>query len=299
MSQGARASAHSMTGYGRAITQGALGRVTVEMRSTNHRYLEIDQRLPSGLTALQGQLTELVRRHIRRGRVELVVTVQSDQLHQRRLVVNEPLLRRYHEALLELKGRFGLRGGVELEHLLALPQAITMVEDRAPSDMFADLIRRTADGAVKDLVRTRRREGRKLTADLRQQIRDIERLLRRIAARVPRALAEQRRHVRTRLRELLGTRTKSAIAQVDEVVSLLKEVDVHEELVRLGSHLAHMRQALAGSRLVGKQLDFIAQELMRETNTLGAKLNDAGAARHVVAVKGAIEKIREQVQNLE
>jgi len=299
MSRRARGATLSMTGYGRAAKQGPLGRVTVEMRSTNHRYLEIDQRLPNGLTALQGQLAELVRRHIRRGRVEMFVFVQSDRLDQRRLVVNEPLLQRYHEALLELKGRFGLRGGVELEHLLALPQAITMVEERMPSEPLTGLIRQTAEAAVQDLVRTRRREGGKLAADLRHQIGEIERHLRRIAARLPKALAEQRRSVRARLRELLGTRTKSVAGQVNEVLSLLQEVDVHEEVVRLHSHLAHMRQTLGGSQLIGKQLDFIAQELMRETNTLGAKLNDAEAARHVVAVKGAIEKIREQVQNLE
>jgi len=292
-------SIHSMTGYGRASRRAEAGNVTVELRSTNHRYLEVDQRLPNGLTAIQGRLTELIQKRLRRGRIEALVFVQALQSDRRRVTFDEPLLARYYDALVSLKGRFGLKGHVSLDQLLALPQAVTVAEERLPTEQLWEPIRQTAEAALTALVRTRQREGARLVADLRRQIQLVETHARKIKARLPRALEQQQQHLRQRLRELLGTSASRSVAQLEEAVALVRDTDIHEELVRLDSHLAHMRQTLSGSQLVGKQLDFIAQELMRETNTIGAKVNDPQAARHVVEIKGCIEKIREQVQNLE
>ena len=288
----------SMTGYGRAITRTSLGSVTVELRSTNHRYLEIDQRLPNGLGGLQDRVAELVRRNIQRGRVEASVFVQSEQ-PGRRVNFDDALLRRYHEALVELKANFGLKGQVTLDHLLALPQAITVTEERLAPDRLWEPIRAAVVAAVQDLVRARRREGTKLATDLRRQFQAIAQHLRAITRRLPAAMVQQREALRGRLQALVGKETASGVAQLEQAASLIKDVDIHEEMVRLESHLVHMRQALASGRPVGKQLDFIAQELMREANTMGAKVNDAIAAQRVVAIQGCIEKIREQVQNLE
>ena len=292
-------SIQSMTGYGRASRRTEAGSITVELRSTNHRYLEVDQRLPNGLTAIQGRLTELVQKHLRRGRIETLVFVQALQGDRRRITFNEPLLARYYEALVSLKGRFGLKGQVSLDQLLALPQAVTVAEERLPTEQLWEPIRQTAEAALAVLVHTRRREGARLVADLRRQILLIESHARKINTRRPKALEQQRQQLRKRLRELLGTSGSRSVPQLEEAVALVRDADIHKELVRLDSHLTHMRQTLAGHQLVGKQLDFIAQELMRETNTIGAKVNDPQAARHVVEIKGCIEKIREQVQNLE
>lgn len=294
-----RGAIQSMTGYGRASRRSAAGSVTVELRSTNHRYLEVDQRLPNGFTAIQGRLTELIQKRLRRGRVEVLVFIQAGQGDRRRITFDERLLAHYYEALVSLKGRFGLRGQVSLDQLLALPQAITVAEERLPTEELWEPIRQTAETALTALVRTRQREGGRLVADLRRQIRSIEVHARAIKTRLPKALEQQRQHLRQRLRELLGAAGSRSVSQLEEVVALVRDADIHEELVRLDSHLAHMRQTLMSSQLVGKQLDFISQELMRETNTIGAKVNDPEAARHVVEIKGCIEKIREQVQNLE
>ena len=124
----------SMTGYGRAMRQGTLGTITVELRSTNHRYLEVDQRLPNGLTALQGRLAELFRDTLRRGRIEAVVGIQSPRWHKQQVMFDEQLLQRYLDVLTALKGRFGLKGAITLDHLLALPQALTVTEERLPAD---------------------------------------------------------------------------------------------------------------------------------------------------------------------
>jgi len=289
----------SMTGYGRAAKRTPIGSITVELRSTNHRYLEIDQRLPNGFTALQGRITEVIQSRLRRGRVEVLVFLQAGRVDRRRVVLDEPLLRHYYEALLDLKGRFGLKGGLTLEHLLMLPQAVTIAEERLPTEQLWEPIRLTVRVAVEALVRTRQREGARLVDDLRRQIRAVEQHVQAIKRRLPQSLQEQRRRLRERLRELLGSDRTRSVAQLEEAVALVKDADIHEELVRLDSHLSHMRETLTSSQLVGKQLDFIAQELMRETNTIGAKVNDPQAARHVVEIKGCIEKVREQVQNLE
>ena len=289
----------SMTGYGRASKQTSLGDITVELRSTNHRYLELDARLPNGLAGLQGQLTELVRRQIRRGRVEAHIAIQFGRGDQRRVSFDTTLLQRYHQALVELKRQFGLKGEVTLDHLLALPQALSISEERTPTETLWQPIRQAAEAAVRELIRSRRREGTKLAIDLRAQLSAIERHLRAVKRRLPKAFEQQRRRLRERLQELLGSGSPASPAQLEQAAALAKDADINEELVRLESHLAHVRRSLHGRELVGKRLDFIAQELMREANTMGAKVNDAEAAQHVVDIKGCIEKIREQVQNLE
>ena len=299
MSTERRSAIHSMTGYGRATKRTAMGSVTVELRSTNHRYLEIDQRLPNGLTALQGRIAELIRNSVRRGRVETSVFIQSDQLDQRRVTFDAKLLQRYHDALLALKSQLGLKGPVTLGHVLALPQAVVVSEERAPTERLWEPIRHTTQAAVQELVRARQREGAKLVSDLRKQLQSIEQHVQAIKRRLPKALEQQRRVLREQLKRLLGPDASGSASQLEQAVALVKDVDIHEELVRLESHLTYMRQTLASGQAVGKRLDFIAQELMREANTLGAKVNDPRAAQHAVDIKGCIEKIREQVQNLE
>ena len=289
----------SMTGYGRASRRAAAGSITVELRSTNHRYLEVDQRLPNGFTAIQGRLTELIQKRLRRGRIEVLVFIQAGHGDRRRITFDEQLLAHYYEALVSLKARFGLKGHVSLEQLLALPQAVAVTEERLPTEQLWEPIRQTAEAALTALVRTRQREGTRLVADVRRQVQLVEAHARKIKTRLPKALEQQQQHLRQRLRELIGASASRSVSQLEEAVALVRDADIHEELVRLDSHLTHMRQTLASHQLVGKQLDFIAQELMRETNTIGAKVNDPQAARDVVEIKGCIEKIREQVQNLE
>ncbi|MBI3009694.1 MAG: YicC family protein [Candidatus Omnitrophica bacterium] len=294
-----RKAVHSMTGYGRAAVRTHGGAVTVEMRSTNHRYLEIDLRLPNGLTALEGKFNELIRSTLRRGRVEMAVSVQVDQQGLRRLTLDEPLLEHYHQALVGLKGRFSLKGPVTLEHLLSLPQAVTIVERRLPSEQLLHPAEQAARSALKQLIQARRREGARLTADLKRLLQTIERHVQAVKRRLPKALADQRRELKRRLKELLRSSVNLSAAQWEQAAAMVREADIHEELVRLSSHTTHMQETLRSGLPVGKRLDFIAQELMRESNTMGAKVNDPEAVGHVVDIKSCIEKIREQVQNLE
>ncbi len=288
----------SMTGYSRLTRHAPGGAVTVELRSTNHRYLDIGQRLPDGLTGVDGEVAQLIRRHIRRGRVDLSVTVQPTQRATRRVVVDEALVRDYCVRLRAMKKQFGLAGQVELSHLLALPQAMKVADEIEPPHALWPTIRRAIEAGVRKLLAMRTQEGRRLVSDLRLLAKTIAQHARAITKRLPQAAGQQRQRLQQRLHGTLRTSTVTA-AQLQEAVAFVRDVDVHEEIVRLSSHLAHLTQALTAKEPVGKKLDFIAQELMREANTIGSKANDADIARSVIEIKQAIEKIREQAQNLE
>jgi uncharacterized protein (TIGR00255 family) len=297
---------HSMTGYGRAVARAGGVNVTVELRSTNHRYLEIESRLPGSLSSLEGLVSAAIRARITRGRVEAFVSVQS--VRRKTVAFDRPLLHGYYGALGRLRREFGLKDPVTLDHLLAVPQAVTIAECQPTIEHVQRPIRAAVVAATAALVQMRRREGERLAEDLRQQLQRIDRDLQAVTRRLPRAAKAQRQRLRARLKELLGQDGSVSSTQLEQAASLVKEADVHEEAVRLQSHLSHVRRVLLPARArgqqdagnsVGKRLDFIAQELLREANTMGAKVNDAEAIRRVITMKGCIEKIREQVQNIE
>ena len=289
----------SMTSYSRLTVQAPHGAVTVELRSINHRFLELETRLPEGLAGFETDVTQAIKRHIRRGRVEATVSLQAPRAPARRHVIDDSLAQACYESLLELKGRFGLKGAITLEHVLAHPRIFSAAEPRARNEEAWPTAQHALHQALRKLVAARQREGARLAADIRAQARAIERHVRAVRARLPQAMVEQRRRLGERVKTVLGNGAAISPAHLREAVAVVKDTDIHEELVRLDSHLAHLRQTLVQAGPVGKPLDFIAQELMREGNTLGAKANDAAIARHVVGIKGAIERIREQGQNLE
>ncbi len=289
----------SMTGYSRLTRHTPRGTILVETRSTNHRYLELSQRLPDGFGGLEGQLAQMIRSRLQRGRVEVTVTVQTRHAATRRVVCDTALAEAYHTKLSELKTRFGVKGQVTLEHLLALPRIIDVVEERDQRQATWPAVRRAVEDAVNDLVVMRRREGGRLLKDIRSQTQRIRNALKAIRARLPQSLAQQKRRLQERVASLVGASSSSVTAKIQEALAIVKDVDIHEELVRLESHLAQLQQLWHSDKPIGKTLDFLAQELMREANTMGAKANDAVMVKRAIEIKGAIERIREQVQNLE
>ena len=289
----------SMTGYSRAMRRLQNGTVTVELRSTNHRYLEVSQRPSERAAGFDGRIAQLVRSHLQRGRIEVSVTTQIPRGASRQVVLDPALAKAYYERLLELQTRFGLKGSVTLDHLLRLPNVVSVTDEQGPSQDLWPSVRTVLLEGLRELLSMRRREGRRLVADLRTHAQLICRHLKAIRVRQPKSIAEQGRRLRARLKTLLGSAPAATAAQTQEALALITASDIHEELVRLESHLEHLQRLLGSPGPVGKQLDFIAQELMRETNTIGAKANDAGIAQRTIEIKGAIEKIREQAQNLE
>jgi uncharacterized protein (TIGR00255 family) len=289
----------SMTGYSRVSRHTSNGLVTAEARSTNHRYLEISQRLPDGCGGVEGQIAQMIRAHLQRGRVDVTVTVQSRQAAVKRVVCDTALAEAYHAALLELNARFGLKGQVTLDQLLTLPRLMDVVEDQDQRQAVWPAVRRIIEEVVAGLIAMRKREGQRLVKDLRTQTARIRAALKAIRARLPRSAAQQKRRLHERVAAIVGASSSSVTAQIQEALATVKDVDIHEELIRLESHLGQLPQLLGSGKPIGKTLDFLAQELMREANTMGAKANDAMIAKRVIDIKGAIERIREQAQNLE
>ncbi len=290
----------SMTGYSRVIRHTPHGTVTVEARSTNHRFLEIDHQFPDGVAGIEGELVQHAKKSFQRGRIHVNVLVQFPQGSSGRAVMlDDALAHAYYERLLELKARFGLTGTVTLDQLLALPSIFRITDDPTRRQALWSPIRQVIQQALRQLLLSRRREGKRLVKDIQTNLQLIAGHLRTIRSHLPKGLTQQAIRLRERLKGLLGETPRITSVQLQEALALVKEVDIHEEFVRLESHLAHIRQLLNRQSAMGKALDFIAQELMREANTMGAKANDVTIARYVVEIKGAIEKIREQAQNLE
>ncbi len=293
----------SMTGYGAAEPSADGGRWWVEVRSTNHRFLEVVVRLPRELGALEDRVRAAVAERVRRGRVEVLVREDSG-LRPREAVVDTALARRYADALERLRRELGLAEPVTLGALLALPEVVRLEETRPDPEATWETLQPVLRRALDRLVDMRAAEGGRLAADLRERLSRLEGWVERVARRaeeLPRAYAQRlRQRVAELLRSLDVDQTPDEARLALEVAAFADRCDVREELVRLRSHLQEARALLEGSDgSVGRKLEFLLQEMQREVNTVGSKAADLEVTRAVVEMKSELEAIREQVQNVE
>lgn len=287
----------SMTGFGSA--EGAVGgaTVSVELRSVNHRFFNPTIKLPSELSRWEGEVREALRRGIARGHVTLSARV--DRQTGDALQIDEARFGGYLEQMQRLQARFGLRGEVDLSTVLRLPNVIVAAQDDREGTA-AELVT-IVDRAVAALDRMRTEEGARLVTYLEGRLSLIEQAVERIAARAPQRLVEQRDRLRAAVLELAGGIGLDEQRLAQEIAILADRLDVAEEISRFHSHFAAFRATLADPPAdgVGKRLGFLLQELLREANTTGSKANDAGMLQDVIAIKEELERIREQVENLE
>lgn len=289
----------SMTGFGRGEA-GAAGRsYTVEVHSVNHRFLEVRCRLPRRLQGLEPRLQQAVQGRFARGHFELSVQEKELGGSTRRLRLDTALAREYVELLRGLQGELGLPGEVTLELVAAQRELIAIEEAEAPVEEAWAALRPALETALDELAAMRRKEGEALVAALLRELSTIEAGLTRIRGRGPGAIAAQRERLRERIAELLDGRELDPGRLEQEVAILADRSDVTEECDRLGSHLAQFRGALAQPGPQGRRLEFLLQEMGREANTTGSKSADVALAHEVVELKGALERLREQVLNLE
>jgi uncharacterized protein (TIGR00255 family) len=275
--------------------------VDVEVRSVNHRFLQVKARLPAPWAGFEPEVEEIVRRRLERGSV--YVTVGARQTAPERDVrLNLPLARRYAALLRTLGRSLRLDGGLEIEDLAALPGVLGASEpDLRESEREFAAVRRALASALDRLVSMRDREGKTLARDLDRRASGIEGRVGKIERRAPAVVAGYREKLGRRMKDLLEG-TEARVREEDlarEVAVFADRCDVSEEITRLRSHLREFRRTLRGSGSVGRTLDFLIQEMLRETNTIGSKASDAAIASEVVALKSEIEKVREQVQNVE
>lgn len=290
----------SMTGHGRATVVHGGSQYTVEATSVNRRQAEIAINLPRDLEALEGRLREQVGKVVSRGRVTLRIDLEAGEGAVSTLRVNRPAARAYLQALKELKKEFRLKGAVTLEMLARAPGLLEAPRAGEGADAHAPVLEKLVAKALKGLVAMREREGANLEADLRGRIGQIRAALTRVEALAPSVLE---RHRETLLARIHAAGLESVQPDderlLKELVLFADRSDISEEIARLHSHFQQFEDCCAGVEPVGRTLDFLAQELNREVNTIGSKANDGAIAREVVLMKTEVEKFREQAQNVE
>ncbi len=290
----------SMTGYGRA--SGANGRhaVTVTLRGVNHRFLDLRLRVEELYAASEGGLRELLGARIARGRVDARVDVQRLGEREVQIDVHRRVLATLHAAIQELVDAGLVEGRLSASDLLRMPEVVRIESE--PDDWDDDdqaLLLQATEEALAQFLATRRTEGEQLARVLGERLDRLLELTAELERLRPEAVVEMRAGIERRLAELLGERGLDADRLAQEVALLADKTDVREELDRLGSHLGHFRALMAAPGSVGKRLDFLTQELLREINTLGAKCRNAAMTRAVLEAKTVCEQLREQVQNVE
>jgi uncharacterized protein (TIGR00255 family) len=289
----------SMTGFGAA--EGPVGgvRVSVEVRTVNHRFFNPSLKLPSAFTRWESDVREALRRRINRGHVSLVARFSRDD--DGTAVVDEKRFAAYVEQLRSLKDRYQLGGDIDLATILRMPDVLGSQQDFDEVEGTASELVHIVDEAVSALLAMREEEGARLVQVLLDRISMIEQSLERIAQRAPERLLEQRDRLKAAVKELAEGVSLDEQRLAQEMAVIADRLDVNEELDRFGSHLVAFRQTLGSPPAdgAGKRLGFLLQEMLRETNTTGSKANDSRMLHEVVLVKEELERIREQVENLE
>jgi uncharacterized protein (TIGR00255 family) len=289
----------SMTGFGRGEGVADDRRMTVEIRSVNHRFLEISTRLPRSLATLENRVRERVQGRISRGKVHVGVALDGITAPGATVRVNDEVAERYIQIFRELKARFALRGDPDVGTFITLPEVLAREEEELTEDAGWALLAPPLEAALADFDGMRDREGEALARDLRARIEGIREATERIERRGPEVVARVRERLAERLAQIAADAEYNRQRLEAELTFFADRTDVTEECVRLRSHLAQCLEAFGAPESAGRRLNFLAQELNREANTIGSKCQDLDVTRDVLFVKEEIERIRQQVQNVE
>jgi uncharacterized protein (TIGR00255 family) len=293
--------ARSMTGYGRAEAVLDGHRFAVEIKSLNHRFLEISLRVPAMLSALEMEIKKKVAEPLLRGKIDVIIRkdVQGEAENGQTLVLNLPLVRSYFAVLTQLKQTLNLKDEISLEMIANQKDVFLPVE--SPQDVTALWKGLTAvlDEALGGMMEMRRREGEILSRDLSARLEVMAKRLNDVESMAPQVVLEYSRRLSERIRELTGGLVVDESRLIQEVAIFAEKSDITEEIVRLRSHLAQFSEMLACEEAIGRKVDFLIQEMNREVNTIGSKSSDAFMSKQVIEIKSEIAKLREQVQNLE
>ncbi|ALC91042.1 hypothetical protein AM500_15535 [Bacillus sp. FJAT-18017] len=288
----------SMTGYGSSQRESGNFAVNVEIKTVNHRFCEYSIRMPRHLMKLEDSLKKTVGRHIQRGRVEILVTVEGTGSEEKALQVDWALLDQYFQFASEAGKRYGFDPADAFKAILGREEIIHIEERESRDDELGTLILSAADEAGILLKQMRLAEGAALKADLSGNLNRCDKLVKELEQYAPQVAGQYRDRLAARMEELLGSEIDES-RLLSEVALFADKSDIHEELARLNSHISQFFHILDSGEAIGRKLDFLVQEMNREANTIGSKANDSAIAKRIVELKSLIEKLKEQVQNIE
>ena len=289
----------SMTGFGRGHEVLNGRDITVEIRSVNHRYYEFSSRLPRSYSFAEERLKSLLQGKISRGKVEVSVQVQNVTALSEKITANKEVIREYVEALREIKDELSLTDDLSLASVMRLPDAFTVVKAEADEEQLWEDLKTVAEQALVNFIRMRETEGARMKADISSRLSVIENNVNFVEERSPKIVEEYRKRLYDKMGEVLEGKVADENRILLEAGIFSEKTAVDEETVRLHSHIAQFREMLDSEEPIGRKLDFLVQEMNRETNTIGSKVQDIEVTKIVVDQKSEIEKIREQIQNIE
>lgn len=289
----------SMTGFGRGHRVLNGRDITVEIRAVNHRYYEFSARIPRSLGFIEEKLKSMLQGSISRGKVEVSVLVCNTEAADEKITINREIVREYVDALRSVREEFGLNDDLSLSNILRIPDAFTVVKTETDEEQMWQDIRAAAEEALERFISMREAEGARMKQDVAARLDKIEQWVGIVEQRSPVIVEEYRKRLYDKLCEVLNSTNIDESRILTEAGIFSEKTAVDEETVRLRSHIAQFRSMLELSEPVGRKLDFLVQEMNRETNTIGSKVQDIEVTRIVVDQKSEIEKIREQIQNIE
>lgn len=288
----------SMTGFGRAETNAEAYRILVEMKSVNHRFCEINIRMPKQFLSLEDKIKRVIASSVKRGRVEVFITIEGQGLSEKQVNVDWVLLSGYIQSLQQVKDTYQISSSIQISDILQLENVFFVTEEEMNLHELEDSLLENVHTATKQMVTMRSIEGEQLQKDIIEHVSHIENTALELQSYSPLVVEAYRQRLEKKLKEYVG----SVIDEqrlITEAAIFSDKADINEELKRIHSHIAQFTFSLKSGESIGRKLDFLVQELNREVNTIGSKANDAKIANYVVEMKACIEKIKEQVQNIE
>ena len=289
----------SITGFGRCEIQKESRKFTVELKSVNHRYLDVNIRMPKKLNFFETAIRTLLKSYANRGKIDIFITYEEISQAQVSVKYNAALAAEYLKYLRQMEEEFGLENDVRVSTLSRYPEVFTMEEQSEDEEELWNGLKEALEGAFGQFVETRKAEGENLKKDILSKLDSLEKEIVFVEERSPQIVAEYRAKLEDKMKELLADTQIEDSRIAAEVILFADKICTDEEVVRLKSHIQHMRNTLEEKEGIGRKLDFIAQEMNREANTILSKANDLEVSNHAITLKTEIEKIREQIQNIE
>ncbi len=289
----------SMTGFGRCEMEEGNRKVTVEMKSVNHRYLDVNIKMPKKLSFFESSIRNELKKYAQRGKIDIFITYEDFSENNVCIKYNKELAAEYLKYLRDMSSEFGLDDDIRVSTLSRYPEVFSMEEQMVDEEEIWKVLAKAIDGASENFVETRIKEGKNLAEDLIAKLDNMLEHVAYIEERSPQLIEEYRKKLEDRVKEMLADAAVDENRLLTEVTIFADKVCVDEEIVRLKSHIETMKQTLIDGGSIGRKLDFIAQEMNREANTILSKANDLALSNRGIELKTEIEKVREQIQNIE